>query len=363
MGWDITYHPVKADEIKSIYFASLNDPDRIQSIAILFDLDDFYTEQLKSRIEEARNLGDDIPFNKGHVFYIAIVFGFLRKHRYIRGGAFSFLADDPIMKKYISDWQDLVPEAYRKSEFENCLTENYCGGVYISNKALTALRADYETNEYVQSKLDETFSYGRLAIFWQAVDNAIEEGCGLVEASEVVEPNPLDLNASRSFSNLFKCEHDGAVLYAAAVGEQLGNAINEAKITIPESNDTDKSIKKHLFAERMVSSFINTFLAIGLLVLIMSPSFTSGGRFFINCILCWFLYKRKNWARKIYIILLSLGGIAGAFLLFDKTLDLMASLLLGTLLVYFLGVAAMLAFSKRIISYFDRTTIDTWNKT
>lgn len=234
MGWDITYHPVGADEIQSIYFKGLTDHDHYKSLVTRFGVDDFYAEQLRSRFEEARNIDGDVSFQKGHAFYVAIISGFLRKHHYIRGGAFSFLAGDDVMARYVGDWKTLVPEAYRDRHFDNCLTENYCGGVYLPNEGLKKLREDYRSDSYVRSKMDETFSHGRLEIFWKAADIAIEDDLGLVEASEVVEPSPFNLNSSRSLSNLFNCHPDGALLYAEAASEQLAVAMKENEAKAPE---------------------------------------------------------------------------------------------------------------------------------
>ena len=100
MGWDVTYHPVAADEIQSIYFEGLADREHYHSLVVRFGVNDFYAEQLRSRLEEARNIGSDVPFNKGHAFYAAIISGFLRKYHYIRGGAFSLLASDAVMARY-----------------------------------------------------------------------------------------------------------------------------------------------------------------------------------------------------------------------------------------------------------------------
>ncbi|MDO5693915.1 MAG: hypothetical protein Q4G70_15795 [Pseudomonadota bacterium] len=225
MGWDISYHPVASEEIKSIYFRGLADPNFHEELVARFGVDEFYAEQLKVRFEEARRIEQDVPFNKGHAFYAAIIFGFLRKYNYIRGGAFSFLADDPVFSPCVTDWRTLVPEDFKGLRFNNALTENYCGGVFISHDGLLRLREMYEKEAHAKSALDENFSHGRLNVFWKAVDEALAEGCGLLEASEVIEPNPLDLNSSRCLSNLFNCHPDGALLYAEAAMEQLNEVV------------------------------------------------------------------------------------------------------------------------------------------
>ncbi len=221
MGWDITYHPVGENEVKSIYFQGVSDLEHYKSVATQFTLDEFYTDRLRGMFDEARKIEPGTPFNKGHGFYIAIVFGFLRKYHYVRGGVFSFLRQDNSMAKYIGDWSTLVPDSYKNDFFENELTENYCAGVYLPHDKLHQLRADYLADAHVKSALDEQFSHGRIDVFWKSVDSAIALGFGLIEASEVVEPNPFDLNASTSYSNLFNCEKDGVYLYEDAAKEQV----------------------------------------------------------------------------------------------------------------------------------------------
>lgn len=247
MGWDVTYHPIAADEVESIYFRGMKEPEHFQALARQFGVHEFYVEQMRLRFEEARGIDDEVPFNKGHAYYVAIISGFLRKYHYIRGGAFSFLLNDPAFAGYISDWKTLVPSRYQHLRFDNCLTENYCAGVFISNANLKRLRSNYASNPSVQAALDKVFSHGRLEVFWKAVDDAIANDLCLLEASEVTEPNPLDLNKSRCRSNLFNCYPDGALLYTEAVGQQLAEARIKSKNNTPPAPD-DPPPKKGLFA-------------------------------------------------------------------------------------------------------------------
>ncbi len=46
MGWDITYHPFRAQEADDIYFRCLDDPDHYRSVARTFALQEEPTEQL-----------------------------------------------------------------------------------------------------------------------------------------------------------------------------------------------------------------------------------------------------------------------------------------------------------------------------
>ncbi len=229
MGWDVSYHPLAPSEVQTIYFRGLADPQFYLTLGERFHLEPTFVEHLRIRFDEARNLDRTIAFNKGHVFYMAIVAGYLRRFWYLRGAAFSALADDLRFQPYISDWKNLVPHALRKLNFQNRLTENYCGGVFLSTTALRQLRADAQHDPEVRGKLESTFSHGRLAVFWQAVDFAIANKLGLLEASEVIEPNPFDLNSSTSLSNLLNCDPAGALLYASAAREQLTDVMVKNK--------------------------------------------------------------------------------------------------------------------------------------
>lgn len=228
MGWDITYHPIKPEEIANVYFKVLEDPASLHALVQPFAIEPFYLEQLQERFEEARGFDADTPFEKGHALYLAIVAGHLRRYHYVRGSALSFLADDPLISRYFSNWENLVPDALRLAAAGNQLHENYGGGVFIDPPALQRMRADYHSDAPLRERLDELFSHGRLDVFWAAVDAAIAMECGLLEATEVVQPNPIDLNATQCASNLFHCQKEGVLLYAEAVREQLDEAARGA---------------------------------------------------------------------------------------------------------------------------------------
>ena len=225
MGWDINYHPVADSEIRDIYFRALEDVTLVEALQQRFRIEPFYMEQLQERIDEARSISADVPFEKGHALYLAIVAGHLRRYHYLRGSALSFFIDDPVVARYFADWRQLVPLQWADAAAGNHLRENYGGGVFITHARLKQLRADYAVDSALAARLEELFSDGRLVVCWRVVDEAIASGCGLLEASEVVEPNPMDLNASTSLSNLLNCAPDGAILYAEAAAAQLAEFV------------------------------------------------------------------------------------------------------------------------------------------
>jgi hypothetical protein len=227
MGLDITYHPASAEEIRSIYFAALTDQNRIESLVAQFDVKDVNASKLWAQFVEARNLVNARTFEKGHAFYVAVVFGFLRKYHYLQGASFSLFARDNVMARYMGDLNSIVPEEYRKKSIDNRLLDRRAGGVYLTHRALAALRKDYASDADVRLKMDEVFSQGRLTVFWRALDHAVENRFGLLEASGVVEPNPFNLDLSHSCTNLFNCHLDGALLYEQTARQRFSEAMKE----------------------------------------------------------------------------------------------------------------------------------------
>ena len=56
-----------------------------------------------------------------------------------------------------------------------------------------------------------------------------ELSVGLLEATEVVEPNPIRPNDSTSYSNLYHCDRDGVYLYMDTVSRQIEDAIRKSE--------------------------------------------------------------------------------------------------------------------------------------
>lgn len=225
MGWDITYHPFAPDDVRHVYFRGIEEPAYRAQIAVDFGLDEADTIELCDCLEQAARFGPDTPFNKGHGFALAAVAGYLRKYWYLRGSAFSFVLEaHPEFAGYILDWRALTPTPGVAGAFRGAIEENYSCGVFMSPAGLRKLRGDYERNPTLRASMDDIFSHGRLAVFWKAVEHAVEHGLGLVEATDLVVPNPLDLSRTQCISKLRNCEIEGAYLYAQATLEQIREA-------------------------------------------------------------------------------------------------------------------------------------------
>ena len=75
--------------------------------------------------------------------------------------------------------------------------------------------------------LERIWSNGQIAVLKKALSAAAELGAGLLEATEVVEPNPISPNESTSYSNLYHCDRDGVYLYIDMAMKQIAQAMRK----------------------------------------------------------------------------------------------------------------------------------------
>ena len=122
----------------------------------------------------------------------------------------------------------MAPTAF-PNPAENQIIENYCSGVYLSPEQVTQLLRDLELEPKVREDLEGLWNDGQLAVLKKALDAAAELGAGLLEATEVVEPNPIHPNESTSYSNLYHCDRDGVYLYIDTVSGQLADMIGKSE--------------------------------------------------------------------------------------------------------------------------------------
>jgi len=221
MGFDISYHPIKEQEIQEWYFDNLTDNSNVVKLSAENGIEEFYQQKFLDTLAIGSKTESTEYFDKTHGYYIAVVQGFFRRYYYTRGSAFSFLVEKkPQFKNYTKDWKDILKNGLKNPVF-NRITENYSSGIFISADKVISLLTDYKSNEIIKKELDNFYSDKRIEVFLTALEYCQENGLGLLEATEVVEPNPFDMPKSKSYSNLFNCNKEGVYLYIDAAAEQI----------------------------------------------------------------------------------------------------------------------------------------------
>ena len=221
MGYDVSFHPISPEEMREWYFTPLTwiqqgQEEKVLALAAQYGIEDFYAETESNEL-----------FDKSHGFYIAVIQGFFRDYYYTRGSAFSFLVEQKSeYARYFTSWEQITPVSF-PNPMQNRIIENYCSGVYLSPDQVVQLLKDMEQFPKVLKDLEEIWSNGQIAVLKKALSAAAKSGVGLLEATEVVEPNPISPNESTSYSNLYHCDRDGVYLYIDAVSGQLADAIGK----------------------------------------------------------------------------------------------------------------------------------------
>ncbi len=175
MGYDVSFHPISPEEMREWYFTPLSwvqqgQEEKVLALAAQHGMEDFYAEKYLDTLRVGAGTEPDELFDK-----------------------------------------------------------NYCSGVYLSPKQVTQLLRDLEQDPKVLEDLEGLWSNGQLAVLKKALTAAAELGVGLLEATEVVEPNPIRPNESTSYSNLYHCDRDGVHLYIDTVSTQLADVIGKSE--------------------------------------------------------------------------------------------------------------------------------------
>lgn len=232
MGYDVSFHPISPEEMREWYFTPLTwirkgQEEKALALAARHGIESFYAEKYLNTLQVGAGTEPDELFDKSHGFYIAVIQGFFRDYYYTRGSSFSFLAEKkPEYARYFTPWAQVVPDGL-PNPAENRIIENYCSGVYLSPEQVVQLLRDMKQEPRILKDLEGFWSNGQFAVLKKALITAEELGVGLLEATEVVEPNPIRPSESTSYSNLYHCDRDGVCLYIDTVLRQIAQAMDQ----------------------------------------------------------------------------------------------------------------------------------------
>lgn len=236
MGFDVTWHPISQREMRRWYFDRLAEAragDYTTANVILgeqhpgqeADYEEFCRKAYRDLLKQGAEVGSAEPFDKTHSFLLAMVQGLFRTYFYTRGGVYSALAaTDPEMAAYTVSFHSILGDRFPNPMLSR-ISENYSGGVFIPESAVPKLLADYESGK-IEDRLKMCFG-NTLPVFLKALIYARGKKLGLLEATEVVEPNPLNLRETTCRSYLMNCDFDGVVLYAETAKRQMEEAARQ----------------------------------------------------------------------------------------------------------------------------------------
>lgn len=234
MGYDVSFHPISPEEMQEWYFTPLTwirqgQEEKILALTAQYGIENFYAEKYLDTLRVGAETESNELFDKSHGFYIAVIQGFFRSYYYTRGSSFSFLMEEkPEYARYFTPWAQVVPTAF-PNPVKNQIIENYCSGVYLSQDQVAQLLRDMKQNPIVLKDMEKLWCNGQLSVIKKALNAAKELGVGLLEATEVVIPNPIQSNESRSYSNLYHCDRDGVYLYMDVAKRQIEDAIRKSE--------------------------------------------------------------------------------------------------------------------------------------
>ena len=218
MGFDVTYHPVSEAQLRRWYFDLLNDDAPKASLVAEYGIDPLFANKLADLVESGRRVEPGAEFDSALGFPAAVVAGIFARYHYARG---CMLSDVAGIETYTRSWTEIAPEHVVGMEVADRIVSNYSSGVFVASEHVARLRDDIETKPEVRAAIFRVFPGPHVAILQKALDEAAAAGHGLLEATDVIEPNPLDLNATTGWSNRLNCDPAGAMLYADEAYNQL----------------------------------------------------------------------------------------------------------------------------------------------
>lgn len=233
MGYDVSFHPISPEEMREWYFTPLTwiqqgQEEKVLALAAQHGMEDFYTEKYLNTLRVGAETESNELFDKSHGFYIAVVQGFSAititpgKRLFLPVGGEAGIC--PVFHAVGTGGTNRLSQSGRKSDHRKLLLR--CVPV---SKAGRAASPGSGADAKGAGGSGGLWRDGQFAVLKKALTAAAELGVGLLEATEVVEPNPISPNESTSYSNLYHCDRDGVYLYMDTVSRQSEDAIRKSE--------------------------------------------------------------------------------------------------------------------------------------
>ena len=233
MGFDITFHTIRRDALELRYLSRLpevarGDESGARQVAAdaglsAESLDTYlYILQTGAKKDPA---DPALVLENTHAYFACAVSGLFDRYWYARDACFTFLLEDPdtapLFQGAFSTWRDLAPEL--PGACEGRIPENWAAGAVASPAQCRALASSIAAGDERGQAIARHFG-PFLPSLTSALQAAVLKGAWLAEATEVIEPDPMDPGASECVSDAANCDPAGLKAWHELALAQLREA-------------------------------------------------------------------------------------------------------------------------------------------
>lgn len=191
MGYDVTFHPIRNEEMQEFIFDVIRKPGIAQEKAEKISP---HTPVRQAIVGLYKHLIDRYQKkdNMQAIGYVVAVFaGFLHPYWYARDVSISFLVDRyPEYQKFLTNFSSLQPDLFQGYSDTNktSFPSNYTVGAFIPADKVAELKQMLLKDQdrmKTDDPYDESVLFGSMMY---AIDYALAHGAGILEATDVVVP-------------------------------------------------------------------------------------------------------------------------------------------------------------------------------
>ena len=216
MGYDVSFHPISPEEMREWYFAPLTwiqqgQEEKVLALAAQHGMEDFYAEKYLNTLRVGAETESNELFDKSHGFYIAVVGIFPGLLLHPGSGFFLPVGGEwPEYTRYLRRGHRWHQPPFPNPAENQIISTAPCVPVSEAGCAASpGSGADAKGAGGSGGALERW----TVAVLKKGPHCRGGTGVSLLEATEVVEPNPIHPNESTSYSNLYHCDREGVSLY------------------------------------------------------------------------------------------------------------------------------------------------------
>lgn len=231
MGMDVTFHTITPRELAERYLDRLpeiaaGDEGPARQLAAASGLNDNQTADYLNVLRTAtKPLDPGDQTEETHGYFICAVQGLFSPFRYARDASLSQLVEDEdtaaLMRGHVSTWDDLAPTLPTRAN--GAFTQNWSAGVVLTPEQCASMLASIRERDAMGAAVAELFG-PFLPSLEDTLADAAARGAWLVEATDLIEPDPMSGNVGGVISPE-RCEMDGLVTWGKIASEQIRAAM------------------------------------------------------------------------------------------------------------------------------------------